>query len=192
MGKGGFPGGSVVKNLPASAGDVKRHRFDFWVGKIPWSRKWQPTLVFLPEKFHGQRNLVDYSPWGHKKWDTTEWLSTAQHKHRKILSSLHLCMHTCSVVSNSLWPHGLCSPPVSSVHGDSPGKNTRVGCHVLLQGIFSTQESNQHLFHLLHWEAGSLPLVPLGMPQVYLYLKKKLDSIYAWYYDICFYLIYFI
>ena len=35
-----------------------------------------------------------------------------------------------------------CSPPGSSVHGDSPGKNTRVGCHFLLQGIFPTQGSN--------------------------------------------------
>ena len=35
-----------------------------------------------------------------------------------------------------------CSPPGSSVHGDSPGKNTGVGCHGLLQGIFPTQESN--------------------------------------------------
>ena len=39
-----------------------------------------------------------------------------------------------------------CSPPGSSVHGDSPGKNTGVGCHTLLQRIFWTQESNLHLF----------------------------------------------
>ena len=38
-----------------------------------------------------------------------------------------------------------CSPPGSSVHGDSPGKNTGVGCHVLLQGIFPTQGLNPHL-----------------------------------------------
>ena len=35
---------------------------DPWVGKIPWSRKWQPTPVFLPGKSHGQRSLVGYSP----------------------------------------------------------------------------------------------------------------------------------
>ena len=40
-----------------------------------------------------------------------------------------------------------CSPLGSSVHGDSPGKNTEVGCHALLQGIFLTQESNQGLLH---------------------------------------------
>ena len=36
--------------------------FDPWVGKIPWKRKWQPTLVFLLGKSHGERNLVGYSP----------------------------------------------------------------------------------------------------------------------------------
>ena len=40
-----------------------------------------------------------------------------------------------------------CSLPGSSVHGDSPGKNTRVGCHALLQEIFPTQGSNQGLEH---------------------------------------------
>ena len=35
----------VVKNLPANSRDVKRHRFDPWVGKIPWRRAWQPTPV---------------------------------------------------------------------------------------------------------------------------------------------------
>ena len=60
----GFPAGSVVKNLPANAGD---HGFHTWVGKIPWRRKWQPTPVFLPGKSHGQRSLVGHSPWGHKR-----------------------------------------------------------------------------------------------------------------------------
>ena len=40
---------------------------------------------------------------------------------------------------------------------DSLGKNTGVGCHFLLQGIFLTQGSNLSLLHLLHWQAGSLP-----------------------------------
>ena len=45
---------------------------------------------------------------------------------------------------------------------DSPGKNAGVGCHALLQAIFSTQGLNPCLLHLLHRQAGSLPLVPLG------------------------------
>ena len=55
----------------------------------------------------------------------------------------------------------MCSPLDSSVHGDSPGKSTGVGCHSLLQGLFLTQGSNPGL---LHWQAGSLPLVPPGKP----------------------------
>ena len=46
------------------------------------------------------------------------------------------------------------SPPGSSVHGNSPGRNTGVGCHALLQGIFPTQGSNLHLLCLLHWQMG--------------------------------------
>ena len=38
-----------------------------------WRRKWRPTPVFLPGKFHGRRSLVGYSPWGHKESDMTEW-----------------------------------------------------------------------------------------------------------------------
>ena len=41
--------------------------FDPWIGKIPWRREWLPTSVFLPRKSHGQRSLVGYSPWGHKR-----------------------------------------------------------------------------------------------------------------------------
>ena len=59
-----------------------------------------------------------------------------------------------------------CSLAGSSVHGDSPGKNTGVGCFALLQGIFPTQGLNPHLFHLLHWQVGSLPLVPPGKPKL--------------------------
>ena len=45
----------------------KRCELDPSVGKIPWSRTWQPTPVFLPGKFHGQRRLAGYSPWGWKE-----------------------------------------------------------------------------------------------------------------------------
>ena len=42
---------------------------------LHWRRKWQPTPVFLPGEFHGQRSLAGYSPWGHKELDVTEQLS---------------------------------------------------------------------------------------------------------------------
>ena len=41
--------------------------FNPWVGEIPWRRKWQPAPVFSPGQLHGQRILVDYSPWDHKE-----------------------------------------------------------------------------------------------------------------------------
>ena len=47
---------------------------------------------------------------------------------------------------------------------DPPGKNTGVGCHALLQGNFPTQGLSLRLLRLLPWQAGSLLLVPLGMP----------------------------
>ena len=58
----------LVKSLP----EMVEIRFDRWVGEIPWRRKWQPTPVFLPGGFHGQRKLVGYSPCGHKESDTTK------------------------------------------------------------------------------------------------------------------------
>ena len=54
---------AVSKNPPAKH---KRCRFDLWVEKIALSRKWQPSPVFLPENFHGQRSPAAYSPWGHR------------------------------------------------------------------------------------------------------------------------------
>ena len=69
-----FPCGSDGKESACSAGDPGSIP-GFWVGKIPWRRKWQPTSVFLPGESHGQRSLAGYSPWGHKELDTTDWLT---------------------------------------------------------------------------------------------------------------------
>ena len=66
-----------------------------------------------------------------------------------------------SLVSDSLWPHGL-QPARLLCPWNSPGKNTAVGCHFLLQGIFPTQWSNLRLLCLLYWQANSLPLHHLG------------------------------
>ena len=49
------------------------------------------------------------------------------------------------VASKNMWRYMDCSPPGSTVHGDSPSKSTGVGCHALLQGLFLTQELNQCL-----------------------------------------------
>ena len=71
----GFPGGSVVKSLPANVGDVGSVPLS---GKIPWRRKGQPTPVFLPGEFHGQRSLAGCSLWGSKRVDHD--LATKQEK----------------------------------------------------------------------------------------------------------------
>ena len=65
----GLPSDLAVKNPSADAGDAGS--FDSWVGKIPWSGKWQPTPVFLPGESHGQESLAGYNPGGHKESDTT-------------------------------------------------------------------------------------------------------------------------
>ena len=71
-------------------------------------------------------------------------------------------MLSCSVVSDSLKPHGL-QPARLLCPWDSPGKNNGVGCHVLLQGIFPTQGLNSRS---LHWQAGSLPLNHQGRANI--------------------------
>ena len=58
----------MVKNHLQS----RRPGFNPWVRKIPWRKEWQPTPVFLPGKFHGQRSLVGYSTGGCKASDMTE------------------------------------------------------------------------------------------------------------------------
>ena len=68
----GFPGGSDGKESTYNAGDLGLIPGS---GRSPWRRTWQPTPVFLPEEFHGQRRLVGCSPWGHKESDTTEQIT---------------------------------------------------------------------------------------------------------------------
>ena len=70
--------------VPVPVQRHKRRRFDPWVRKIPWSRKWQPVPVFLPGKFHGQRSLVGYSPWVTKsqtQLSKSAWAHACAHTH---------------------------------------------------------------------------------------------------------------
>ena len=89
----------------------------------------------------------------------------------KLNNEIQLLQISCAVLSRSescltLCDHMDCSPPGSFVHGDSPGKITGVGCNFFQQGIFLIQGSNPRLLHLLHWQAGSLPLAPSGKPHI--------------------------
>ena len=62
----------IDKEFACQSRRHKRCGFDPWVGKIPWRKKWKPMQVFLPRKFHGQRNLVGYSPRGLKELDPVQ------------------------------------------------------------------------------------------------------------------------
>ena len=150
----------MVKNLPAMQGTQVR------------SQGWEDALEkgvtmhssILPGESHEQKSLVGYSPWcrrvGHD-WVTKHvsagyicyfvhypfdlrkiWPQVFENRFRVAFGvyaclATHLCLTICDPMN--------CSPLGSSVHEDSPGKNTGVGCHSLLQGIFLTQGSNPDL-----------------------------------------------
>ena len=103
------------------------------IGKVPWRRKWQPTPVFMPRESHGQRSLAGYSPWGHKKSDTTE---------RLILFYFYF-------VQITFVPH---SSPTAGVQFN------RFYCIVLLYSqSCATIISNSKTFHPLKGPASPLP-----------------------------------
>ena len=73
-----FPGGSVVKNLPANAEDARDEGLIPELGRSPGAGNRNPLQYSCLGKSHGQRNLAGYSPWGHKELDTTEQLTLTQ------------------------------------------------------------------------------------------------------------------
>ena len=79
-----------------------------------------------------------------------------------LAKSLRSCLTLCNPMN--------CSPPGSSVHGILQARMLELGCHAPLQGIFPTQGSDQCLLHLLHWQVGSLLLMPPGKPRICLYV----------------------
>ena len=79
-----------VKNLPANA-EMR------WVWNIPWRSKWQPTPVFLPGEFHGQKSMAGYSPWGRRELDRIEVTWHVPHDTFASCTS-----HTFNVMSNRI------------------------------------------------------------------------------------------
>ena len=95
----GFPDGSVVKNLPANAGDT---------GLIPGSgrsprRKWQPTPIFLPGGSHGQKRLAGYSPWGCRELAMTQWLNShsCNHGHMGFIPGMQEWLNICKSICDT-------------------------------------------------------------------------------------------
>ena len=75
--------------------EIQKQGFDSWVRKIPWQRKWKSTLILLPGKFHRQRSLARYSPWGVKESNTTEATERSRARARSLSLSLsHTHTHT--------------------------------------------------------------------------------------------------
>ena len=85
--------GSRWLNGKEATCQCRRCEFSPWVGKIRWRRAWQPTPVFLPGEFHGQRSLAGYNPWGHKELATAEWMS------------MHVGMCEMGTLQTVLGPH---------------------------------------------------------------------------------------
>ena len=94
-----FLGSSAGKELTCQCGRCKRWRFNPWVRMIPWRRKWQPTLLFLPGKFHRQRSLAGYSPWQATAHDCKESDTASAH-------GIHTQTHT-QLINNALLVSGV-------------------------------------------------------------------------------------
>ena len=114
----------------------------------------------------------------------------------KTKHTLARCMHAKSLQSYQTLCNTMdCTPRGSSVHGDSPGKNTGVGCLSLLQGIFPTQGSNLHLLQLLHcrqilyhWAtsyAHTYHMTQKWLSWAYISDKSKLCSVAQWCLTLC-------
>ena len=65
-----FPGGAMVKSLPANVGDAGD--VGFQALEDSWRKAWQPTPLYLPGESHGQRRLAGHSPWGQEELNMTD------------------------------------------------------------------------------------------------------------------------
>ena len=130
----GFPGGSVVKNPPANAGDAGSVP---GFGRSPGGRNGNWLQYSCLQKLMGRGAWQATAHWVAKSWTRLTRLST----HR--CATLCLVAQSCPTLCDLLD----CSPPGSSFHGDSSGKSSGVGCNALLQRIFPTEDLSQ-VFHI--------------------------------------------
>ena len=129
------------------------------VWEMPWTEK---PGELQPMGSQSQTSSIERI--NASKWSQISSFLSQSHSLRTHFLPRHVSGHLCSVLSHfsHVWLRDPmdCSPPGSSLHREecSPGKNTGVGCHALLQGIFPTQGSNSRLLQVLHWQVGSLPV----------------------------------
>ena len=103
----------TVKNLPAMQETPVRSLGQ----KIPWSREWQPTPVFLPGESHGQRSLVGYSPWGRTTERLTHTISSLEESPSKarLVGAQEMCFARWKMTEQSLDDGSSC-PPTPPLH----------------------------------------------------------------------------
>ena len=104
----------LARSFPGSPCECRRHRFNPWVGKTSWRRKWQPTPVFLHGEFHGQRSLVGYSPSSHKELDMLSTEGTT-HYYYYYKYYVEMMLLNCGVGEDSWESLGLQGDPTSPV-----------------------------------------------------------------------------
>ena len=93
---------SSIKTIYQASLDVILAAIIYFLGKIPWRRKWQATPALLPGKFCELRSLVGYSSWGHKESDMTE--QKAPWCHILVISPFFKPSHYYYASYSELWP----------------------------------------------------------------------------------------
>ena len=179
------------KESPCQCRRCNRCRFDPWVGKIPWSRRRQPTPVFMPVKFHGQRSLAGYSllgcrvrhDWACMRACTHVRTHTHTHTHTLNLRNADIsgpnpdycmcaCMFSCFIrvwLFPTLWTEAHQAPLSMGFSRQAYWS----GLPSLLQGIFPTQGSNPHL---LDFRTYCIKICILSRSQVIYRLEHTLQS----------------
>ena len=130
---------------------------------------WRPGVLSQSTKCECKSTVHE----GHSKSCSSEHRNDQKAKPPYCWAVCAKSLQSCPTLGNPMD----CSPPGSSVHGDSPGKNTEVGCRAFFQGIFPTQGSDRSLLNLLNWWAGSWPLVPPWKPVLLIRRFECLDKI---------------
>ena len=133
----------------------RRPRFNPWVGKIPWRRKWQPSPVFFPGKSQG--SLAGYSSWGHKELDMTEWPKNSIQPYSSpaptspVHAHTYIRTHTQTHTRGMLGRAHLC-----------PAPKTQSLAHCPIPHQLLLQEGSAVLLHWSHFsvETGLQPLAP--------------------------------
>ena len=136
----------LIREMLLPMQECRRPGFDPGVGKIPWRRNCQPTLVFLPGKSHGQRSLAGYNLCSGKELDPTKWLSLSMSRIREMTFHMRSCVRMMNWVRAS---QALASESQSQAKGSNcshfciPHPMTCFPCSLLQSTSLELIESKQ-------------------------------------------------